>query len=71
MFVIDRKGERPVCRDCRRAFEATAKQVADFRRAGTVILCEWHAEQLRADATRNAEASRVLLVEYWRQFGAV
>ena len=28
-------------------------------------------QQLRADATRNAQASREMLVAYWRRFGAV
>ena len=71
MFLIDQHGERPICRECRKPFVATAKQMAEFRRAGTVILCEGHRRQLRAEATRNASASRAWLAAYWRQFGAV
>jgi hypothetical protein len=71
MFLIDKDGERPVCRECRKPFPATPQQIAEFRRARTLILCERHHEQLRAEATRNAAASRVVLAAYWRQFGAV
>jgi hypothetical protein len=71
MFLIDEHGERPVCRECWKQFPATRKQIAEFRRAGTLILCERHREQLHAEATRNANVSRVLLAAYWRQFGAV
>jgi hypothetical protein len=64
MFLIDEHGVRPVCRECRRPFPATRQQIAEFRRAGTLILCERHREQLRAEATRNAAASRVVLAAY-------
>jgi hypothetical protein len=71
MFLIDECGERPVCRQCRKPFPATQKQIAEFRRPGTVILCERHRGQLHAEATRNAAASRDVLAAYWRKFGAV
>jgi len=71
MFLIDEHGERPICRECRKPFPATRKQIAEFRWAGTLILCERHREQLRAEATCNAAASRVVLAAYWRRFGAV
>jgi hypothetical protein len=71
MFLIDEHGERPICQRCRRPFSATRRQIAQLRRAGTLILCERHREQLRAEATRNAQASRDMLAAYWRRFGAV
>ncbi|HUE00046.1 MAG TPA: hypothetical protein VMR62_10770 [Bryobacteraceae bacterium] len=71
MWLIDKKDARPVCRQCRKSFPATERQIAEFRRAGTLILCERHREQLRAEATHNADASRMLLAAYWRRFGAV
>jgi hypothetical protein len=71
MFLIDKNGVRPVCRECKQPFVATSKQIAEFRRPGTLILCELHGEQVRAEGARNADASRVMLAAYWRQFGAV
>jgi hypothetical protein len=70
MILIEKHGERPICRECHRTFVATPKQMGEFRRAGTVILCPLHREQWLVEATRNAEASRVFLVAYWRRFGA-
>jgi hypothetical protein len=71
MFLIDEHGEQPICRECRKPFPATPQQIAEFRRAGTLILCGRHRAQLRTEATRNAEASRIVLAAYWRRFGAV
>jgi hypothetical protein len=54
-------------------FRRLRRQIAQLRRTGTLILCDRHRDRLRAEATRNATASRVgpELAAYWRQFGAV
>jgi hypothetical protein len=41
MFLIDKKGVRPICTDCRKAFAATAKQIAAIRHQSPeiVVIC--------------------------------
>ena len=41
MFLIDKHGERPICRQCHRPFVATPKQIRAFRRADSriAIIC--------------------------------
>jgi RNase P subunit RPR2 len=41
MFLIDEHGERPICKDCRKPFAATAKQIAAIRRQWpeVVVIC--------------------------------
>jgi RNase P subunit RPR2 len=41
MFLIDKRGERPICSQCHKPFAATAKQVRVFRRehAQIAITC--------------------------------
>jgi RNase P subunit RPR2 len=41
MFLIDKRGERPICSQCHKPFAATAKQIRAFRRqhAKIAIIC--------------------------------
>lgn len=32
MFLIDKRGERPICSQCHKPFGATARQIRAFRR---------------------------------------
>jgi hypothetical protein len=54
MFLIDERGERPVCTDCRKPFAATAEQIAAIRRRWpeVVVICRLCYRRRRARFAR-------------------